>query len=136
MTSFKLILIKKIIILVDRDGAGEGVYKSLFPDSTTQKKDIDFKSYQDNVIFLMIPPIDTAQTGSNFQIENYFGNGMIREIAKNYVDESYTNNSSFTDLSNKLQDKVKYKLREHLADSSKMEGFKTLLNKLLEIMTA
>ena len=83
----------------------------------------------------MIPLIDTAQTGSNFQIENYFGNSVIREIAKSYVDESYTDNSSFTDLSNKLQDKVKYKLREHLSDRTKMEGFKTLLSKLLEIMT-
>lgn len=127
---------KKIIILVDRDGAGEGVYKSLFPDSTTQKKDIDYKNYQDNVVFLMIPPIDTTQTGSNFQIENYFGNNLIRDIAKSYVDESYTDNSGFTDLSKNLQDKVKQKLRENVDDSSKMEGFKVLLKKLNDIKQA
>lgn len=126
---------KKIIILVDRDNAGEVVYKSLFPESNTQKKDIDFKNYRENIVFLMIPPLDAAQNGSNFQIENYFGNDIIREIAKSYIDESYTNNSSFTDLSNKIQDKVKLKLREHITDSSKMVSFKILLNKLQEVMT-
>lgn len=125
---------KKIIILVDRDGAGENVYRQLFPGLTTEKKDIDYKSYKDNIVFLMIPPIDSTQTNSSFQIENYFGNDLIRDVAKDFIDKSYTNNNAFSDLTNKLQGNVKSELRSKIKNKNNMLNFKVLLEKLQEIM--
>lgn len=124
---------RKIIIMTDRDDAGHNVYKALF-NSNTDKKDIDYKLYKENIYFLMIPPIDSENCNGCFQVENYFGNTLIRSLAKEYIDDSYTDTNAFTDLSNKLQDKIKLKLKDKIDDPNNMYGFKVLLNKLQDIV--
>lgn len=122
---------RKIIIMTDRDDAGLKLYQTLFNNNNnTDKKNIDYALYKKNIYFLMIPPTDTQKCNGCFQIENYFGNELIRSLVNEYIEESYTDANAFTDLPNKLQDKIKQKLKTKIDDSRNMLGFKTLLNKL------
>ncbi|MDF2380193.1 AAA family ATPase [Nostoc ellipsosporum NOK] len=128
---------KKIIILVDRDSAGMKVFAALFPESTKQKQNIDYEIYngQDNVYFLMVPTIDPANSGGDFQIENYFLNVNIKSLAKSYIDATYLDNAAFTNFPNVGKELKEKLLKDYCAASTaeQMQGFKTLLTKLNEI---
>lgn len=129
---------KKIIVMVDRDPAGLKVYNSLFPDSAKAKGDIDFQKYdnRDNVFFLMIPPINAANKSSDFQIENYFTNETIKKLAVDHITTSFSENVPFTGFP-RVADDIKTRLLKEYCESStpqQMEGFKTLLDKLNEII--
>jgi hypothetical protein len=130
---------KKIIILVDRDDAGYKVYQSLFPISRRERQIVDFEHYNntDNILFLMIPPINPANVSGEFLIENYFDNEKIKNLAKQNIEEKFLNNTSFAQFPN-IKDNLKRNiLRKHCLQSTPedMVGFKVLLNKLVEIMT-
>jgi len=129
---------KKIIIMVDRDEAGYKVYKSLFPTSSRAKQDIDFEKYngKDNIFFLMIPPINPANVSSDFQIENYFQNTVVKNLAKNHIDNTFLDNVAFSKFPN-VGKELKQKILKDYCNAStpvQMENFKILLNKLNDII--
>lgn len=131
---------KKVIIMVDRDDAGYKVYKGLFPLGAGKKnhKDrskIDFEKYADNIFFLMLPHTDPSSSG-DFMIEDYFGNDNIKQLAKDYIDASYSSNISFGGFPN-LKQLLKTAILKKYCEGSSPEGmkdFKVLLDKLKEIM--
>ncbi|EJF54069.1 hypothetical protein SapgrDRAFT_2403 [Saprospira grandis DSM 2844] len=130
---------KKIIIVVDRDDAGYKVFKSLFPYSNKERQAVEIEVFNEtgNIVFLMIPPTNSENVSGEFLIENYFNNDKIKELAKEEIESKFLDNTSFAKFPNIKYNLKKEILRKHCNQSTPddMIAFKTLLNKLAEIMT-
>lgn len=126
---------KKVIILFDRDEAGGNGLNSIIRKSRNSKKgkeNSDENTYlKDNMYCLKLPRID-ANNDADFLIEDYFKKDFKKAIAQSFLDNV---DGTFNLLPNNLKNSVKEELFKNLHNyqASDMEGFKVLLDKLLNI---
>lgn len=125
---------KRIIVFFDRDDAGR---KAMFEISGRTKNTDDIKNEidyisSDNLLKAAFYPYSSEVTSGEFLLEDYFSEAKIIEIINNLISG---NNHPVKSLSN-LSKRVKDTLANKYLDYSKedFEGFKPLLDKLLELL--
>lgn len=107
LTKIREIEGRKIIVLVDRDTAGENcANKLLQKGEKLLKKNINCEIIDKDreQYFLMIPPLKADQ--SDFLIEDYFGREKIKELALKCIEKHYGENVSLNSFP-KVKDKIK-----------------------------
>jgi predicted ATP-dependent endonuclease of OLD family len=132
---------RKIIIVVDRDGAGYKVYENLFPIIPPKKKNKDKKivsieKYAPNTYYFMIPHKIADKQDGEFLIEDYFKKNKVIELSKKLIDDKFTENVPCRNFP-KIGEMIKSEaLPNHCKASTPadMEDFKILLDKLKEIV--
>lgn len=137
LTKIRDIKGRKVIVLVDRDTAGQNCANKVLGERLKlEKKNIDCKiiSKDREQYLLMIPPLKPDQ--SDFLIEDYFGREKIKELALQCIDKHYGEDVSFNSFP-KVKDKVKGEVLKAFcstATKDDMKGFLSLLDKLKEII--
>ena len=137
LTKIREIEGRKIIVLVDRDTAGENCANKLLQKrEKLLKKNINCEIIDKDreQYFLMIPPLKADQ--SDFLIEDYFGREKIKELALKCIEKHYGENVSLNSFP-KVKDKIKcddLKVFCSTATKKDMKGFLPLLDKLKEII--
>lgn len=121
---------KKIIALFDRDEAGGSGMCSIINIGRDRNDTVTYK--RDNRYFLKLPKTEGHEY-TDFVIEDYFKKDYKKSIAQTYLDNA---GGVFNCLPKDLKDLVKKELSKNLAsyNASDMEGFKVLLDKLLNII--
>jgi hypothetical protein len=131
---------QKIIVLVDRDDAGYKVYKKIFSNSSTERKDVLTEKYRDNIHFLMLPCKDNNNDKS-FVIEDYFTKDDIEKFSMEYLQEFLGKTSESFGSFPKIGEKLKKEELPEFCESNdctkqSMEGFKVLLTELNKIISS
>lgn len=124
---------RKIIVLVDRDGAGLKCARALLGNDNLEKRDfVNTRPLaKPNSALLMLP--NNRGDQEDFVIEDYFNNATIRTITiKKIIDDfdADTTFNKFPRVKNDLKEELLPDLVEHCTTSTHMEGFKILLNTL------
>ena len=126
---------RQIIRVVDRDDAGLTCAKKLIDNDNLKKENItDFRPIcgRSDMSLLMLPPT-RGNFSKNFVIEDYFDCGKISDISKKYIDTNFKVENGFIGFP-KVKDDLKKTLLPNFAkeeaESSDMEGFRVLLEKL------
>ena len=120
---------KKIIVVFDRDDAGGDGLKKIINKGKDKK---DKKTYKKDQFYYLKLPITDGYTKDSFVIEDYFSNGHKKNIALSKL----SNVNGFNDIPKDLKQSVKEELAKNLESYTKveLEGFKTLLNKIYDII--
>ena len=124
---------RKIIVLVDRDGAGLKCARALLGNDQLKKEDfVNARPLaKSNSALLMLPNNRADQ--EDFVIEDYFNNATIRAITiKKIIDDfdADTTFNKFPRVKNDLKEELLPDLVEHCTSATQMAGFKILLNTL------
>lgn len=122
---------QKIIAILDRDSAG------VKPIEVALKKSIDLKTFdfeKNKNIYLALYPKKVGWRVDNFVVEDYFAKSLIYREALNLINSA---DDTFKMFPNKIKDKIKETLPNKCQQSTfadkHFNGFKILLDKLIEI---
>lgn len=129
---------RKIIVLVDRDGAGLNCARDLLGNKQLKKENLNEERplNKPNTIVLMLP--NNREDQEDFVIEDYFSNTTIRSLTIRKIIEDFTDDTTYNNfpkVKNDLKEKLLPNLVEHCTSAKSMEGFKILLTKLESILS-
>lgn len=127
---------KQVIVLFDRDSAGGEGLNAVIRKNKNSKKGLhleDHNTYQKGQFICLKLPRTPEYLNSEFVIEDYFDKSYKKNLAQTFLDNV---DGTFNNLPNDLKKSVKEKLSKDINsyDVSSMQGFKVLLDKLLEII--
>lgn len=125
---------KKIIVFFDRDDAGRNAMVEIsgWPkDSDEIKNAIDYIS-ADNLLKAAFYPYTNEVTSGEFLLEDYFSEAKITEIITNLISGKKHPVKGLSNLSKRVKDTLANKYKEYSKED--FEGFKPLLDKLLELL--
>lgn len=130
---------RKIIVLVDRDNSGLTCAKKLIGIDQLKKEDFinerTLASLKLNSYVLMLP--NNRGDQSDFIIEDYFDNDMLRNLTINEINTVFVANevfNHFPPVKNDLKQKLLPDFVKNSATATDVEGFRVLLNKLTDIL--
>ena len=125
---------KKIILFFDRDTAGQSAMADI---SGKDKKSTEIKDYKDYIsddgllkaiFYPFSPEVDTGE----FRLEDYFSTAKIELIIEDLVKGEKHPVRSLANLPTRVKKTLENKHKEY--GKSDYEGFKPLLDKLLELL--
>ena len=125
---------KKIIVFFDRDDAGRNAMVEIsgWPkDSDEIKNTIDYIS-ADNLLKAAFYPYTNEVTSGEFLLEDYFSEAKITEIITNLISGKKHPVKGLSNLSKRVKDTLSNKFQDYSKED--FEGFKFLLDKLLELL--
>ena len=125
---------KRIIVFFDRDDAGR---KAMFEISGRTKNTDDIKNEidyisSDNLLKAAFYPYSSEVTSGEFLLEDYFSEAKITEIINNLISGNKHPVKSLSNLSKRVKDTLANKYLDYSKED--FEGFKPLLDKLLELL--
>lgn len=125
---------KKIILFFDRDDAGKTSMAEL---SGKDKKSTDIQNFHDYIsddglLKAVFYPYSNEVSSGEFLLEDYFSETKITEIINNLISGNKHPVKSLSNLSKRVKDTLANKYRDYSKED--FEGFKPLLNKLLELL--
>lgn len=125
---------KRIIVFFDRDDAGR---KAMFEISGRTKNTDDIKNEidyisSDNLLKAAFYPYSSEVTSGEFLLEDYFSEAKIIEIINNLISGNKHPVKSLSNLSKRVKDTLANKYLDYSKED--FEGFKPLLDKLLELL--
>ena len=125
---------KKIVLFFDRDDAGKTSMSEL---SGKDKKSADIQNCidyisDDGLFKAVFYPYSNEVTSGEFLLEDYFYENKIVEIIDNLISGKKHPVKSLSNLSKRVKDTLANKYKEYSKED--FEGFKPLLDKLLELL--
>ncbi len=124
---------RRVILLVDRDGAGLKCARKVLCNDNLTKVDVDIKNIPNatNKFLVMIPHIPHGDN-SDFVIEDYFGLDKIKELAINKIENDTKSFLGFPKIKDEIKKEILPNFCRTTATKADMNNFKVLLNKLRE----
>ncbi len=123
---------RKIICALDRDSAGLGTLNKLVGKSYQAYND-RINKVSDNLVVFLYPPAYGKQGKSNFLLEDYFKDDFVKTIVDNYISDGFSARfRSKPALADEIKNKIEIRFDNGTIPDSAFEGFKILLDKLIE----
>ncbi len=124
-----------IIRMVDRDDAGLKCARNLMGNQNLKKENVTGFSpiCGRSDMFLLMLPSTSGDVSKDFLIEDYFDHGKVADISKKYIDTDFKVEDGFKGFPKVKEDLKKTLLPKFAkadANSTDMEGFRILLEKL------
>lgn len=123
---------RKIICALDRDPAGLDTLNKLSGKSYQAYNDKIYKIGANLVAFLY-PPAYGKQVKGNFLLEDYFKDDFVQTIVDNYISDGFSVRfRSKPTLADEIKNKIEVQFDNGTIPDVAFEGFKILLDKLIE----
>lgn len=121
---------KQVIVLFDCDTAGGDAMKALIGKGSNRRERTVYK--KEEFFYLKLPKV-SGFSKEDFVIEDYFSQSLKKNIAQSILDNS---GGEFNELPKDVKQSVKERLAKDIDsyDSTTMQGFKVLLDKLCNII--